>query len=163
MDDDCLHAGWEVFGIKYTVHEPLSTVLNQVAEGSYQAVASLLWKLKRAEHSLSAAWLALNGMQRSIGQVSAIAKQHNIFLPGEPVLRPRQQVARMPPHECSAGCRQYAWPGTCCIYCYVCRIPKFQQPAATLGVTFCMVGHGKTLLQGFEGFLCRGCIDGFCW
>lgn len=75
-------AGWEVFGIKYTVHEPLSTVLNQVAEGSYQAVASLLWKLKRAEHSLSAAWLALNGMQRSIGQVSAVAKQHNIFLPG---------------------------------------------------------------------------------
>ena len=57
-----------MFGIKYTVHEPLSTVLNQVAEGSYQAVASLLWKLKRAEHSLSAAWLSLNGMQRIIGQ-----------------------------------------------------------------------------------------------
>ncbi|CAL5229384.1 g12698 [Coccomyxa viridis] len=74
--------GWEVFGIKYTVHEPLSTVLNQVAEGSYQAVASLLWKLKRAEHSLSAAWLSLNGMQRIIGQASAVAKQHNIFLPG---------------------------------------------------------------------------------
>ena len=71
-----------MFGIKYTVHEPLSTVLNQVAEGSYQAVASLLWKLKRTEHSLSAAWLSLNGMQRSIGQVSAVAKQHNIFLPG---------------------------------------------------------------------------------
>ncbi len=66
--------------------EPLSTVLNQVAEGSYQAVASLLWKLKRAEHSLSAAWLVLNGMQRSIGQVSALAKQHNIFLPGKAAL-----------------------------------------------------------------------------
>ena len=77
-----VRAGWEVFGIKYVVHEPLSTVLNQVAEGSYQAVASLLWKLKRAEHSLSAAWLALNGMQRSIGQASAVAKQHNIYLPG---------------------------------------------------------------------------------
>ena len=79
---EMLAAGWAVFGIKYAVHEPLSTVLNQVAEGSYQAVASLLWKLKRAEHSLSAAWLALNGMQRAIGQVSAAAKQHNIFLPG---------------------------------------------------------------------------------
>ena len=45
-------------------------------------MASLLWKLKRAEHSLSAAWLALNSMQRAIGQVSAAAKQHNIFLPG---------------------------------------------------------------------------------
>ena len=76
-------AGWEVFGIKYAVSEPLSTVLSQVAEGSYQAVASLLWKLKRAEHSLSASWLALNSMQRAIGQVSATAKQHNIFLPGQ--------------------------------------------------------------------------------
>lgn len=79
-------AGWEVFGIKYAVSEPLSTVLSQVAEGSYQAVASLLWKLKRAEHSLSASWLALNSMQRAIGQVSATAKQHNIFLPGRHVL-----------------------------------------------------------------------------
>ena len=83
---EVLRAGWEVFGIRYAVMEPLSTVLNQVAEGSYQAVASLLWKLKRAEHSLSAAWLVLNGMQRSIGKVSALAKQHNIFLPGKAAL-----------------------------------------------------------------------------
>ena len=82
-DQICSCAGWEVFGIKYAVSEPLSTVLSQVAEGSYQAVASLLWKLKRSEHSLSASWLALNSMQRAIGQVSATAKQHNIFLPGQ--------------------------------------------------------------------------------
>lgn len=85
-----------MFGIKYTVHEPLSTVLNQVAEGSYQAVASLLWKLKRAEHSLSAAWLSLNGMQRIIGQASAVAKQHNIFLPGTPGVSQRQSCATLP-------------------------------------------------------------------
>jgi hypothetical protein len=88
-----LAAGWAVFGIKYAVHEPLSTVLNQVAEGSYQAVASLLWKLKRAEHSLSAAWLALNSMQRAIGQVSAAAKQHNIFLPGACDARSLRSIA----------------------------------------------------------------------
>lgn len=71
-----------MFGIKYAVAEPLATVLNQVAEGSIQAVAALLWSLKRGEHSLSGAWLALNGMQRSIGQAAAAAKQHSIFLPG---------------------------------------------------------------------------------
>ena len=87
-DQRWFNAGWEVFGIKYAVSEPLSTVLSQVAEGSYQAVASLLWKLKRAEHSLSASWLALNSMQRTIGQVSATAKQHNIFLPGKHDIHP---------------------------------------------------------------------------
>ncbi len=66
-----MHAGWDVFSLRYSVDEPLATVLTDAAAAQIQAVARLLWALKRAEHSLSAAWLLLNTTQRSLTRLAA--------------------------------------------------------------------------------------------
>ncbi|KAK9833447.1 hypothetical protein WJX81_006327 [Elliptochloris bilobata] len=74
--------GWDVFSLRYAVDEPLATVLTAAAEAAYQRVAALLWALKRAEHSLGAAWLLLNAMQRQLARLAARARAEGLVCPG---------------------------------------------------------------------------------
>lgn len=90
----CTHAGWDVFSLRYSVDEPLATVLTDAAAAQIQAVARLLWALKRAEHSLSAAWLLLNTTQRSLTRLAAKSRRLHVssrgicpILPAAPCLR----------------------------------------------------------------------------
>ena len=62
--------------------EPLATVLTAAAEDAYQCVATLLWKLKRAEHALGAAWVLLNAMQRQLARLAARARTEGLVCPG---------------------------------------------------------------------------------
>jgi hypothetical protein len=71
-------AGWDVFSLRYSVDEPLATVLTDAGAAQIQAVARLLWALKRAEHSLSAAWLLLNTTQRTLSRLTAKAKRAHL-------------------------------------------------------------------------------------
>jgi gamma-tubulin complex component 3 len=75
-------AGWDVFSLRYTVEEPLASVVTDAAVGQYHAVARLLWALKRAEHSLSASWLLLNGMERALSRMEAAARRSSLSPPG---------------------------------------------------------------------------------
>ena len=77
--------GWDVFSLRYAVDEPLATVLTAAAEDAYQRVASLLWALKRAEHSLGAAWVLLNAMQRQLARLAARARREGLACPGAPL------------------------------------------------------------------------------
>ncbi|KAK9917451.1 hypothetical protein WJX75_004487 [Coccomyxa subellipsoidea] len=70
--------GWDVFSLRYSVDEPLATVLTDAGAAQIQAVARLLWALKRAEHSLSAAWLLLNTTQRTLSRLTAKAKRAHL-------------------------------------------------------------------------------------
>lgn len=80
-----------MFSLRYTVEEPLATVLTAAAEAAYQRVAGLLWALKRAEHSLGGAWLALNAMQRQLARLAARARRAGLACPGA-----RRPAARAP-------------------------------------------------------------------
>ena len=75
-----------MFSLRYAVDEPLATVLTAAAEDAYQRVASLLWALKRAEHSLGAAWVLLNAMQRQLARLAARARREGLACPGNPCL-----------------------------------------------------------------------------
>ncbi len=77
-----LCAGWDVFTLRYTLEEPLATIIDDEAVGSYHSVARLLWALKRAEHSLSGAWLLLNGMERSLARMEAGGRSSRLVTPG---------------------------------------------------------------------------------
>ncbi|EIE20511.1 hypothetical protein COCSUDRAFT_48540 [Coccomyxa subellipsoidea C-169] len=70
--------GWDVFSLRYSVEEPLATVMTDAAAAQIQAVARLLWALKRAEHSLSAAWLLLNTTQRTLTRLTTKAKRAHL-------------------------------------------------------------------------------------
>ena len=74
-----------MFSLRYAVEEPLATVLTAAAEDAYQRVASLLWALKRAEHSLGAAWVLLNAMQRQLARLAARARREGLACPGAPL------------------------------------------------------------------------------
>lgn len=91
-----------MFSLRYAVDEPLATVLTAAAEAAYQRVAALLWALKRAEHSLGAAWLLLNAMQRQLARLAARARAEGLECPG--VLScawlPRRSVLCMGRHIC---------------------------------------------------------------
>lgn len=82
----CLRAGWDVFSLRYSVEEPLATVMTDAAAAQIQAVARLLWALKRAEHSLSAAWLLLNTTQRTLTRLTTKAKRAHLSCTGAPSL-----------------------------------------------------------------------------
>ncbi|KAJ1547272.1 Gamma-tubulin complex component 3 [Nowakowskiella sp. JEL0078] len=50
-------AGWDVFTLNYHVDDaPLNTILTPTVMLQYSKLFQFLWKLKRAEHVLSAAW-----------------------------------------------------------------------------------------------------------
>lgn len=64
------------------MEEPLATVVTDAALAQYHSVARLLWALKRAEHALSASWLLLNGMERSLSRMEASARSSRLSPPG---------------------------------------------------------------------------------
>lgn len=74
-----------MFSLRYSVDEPLATVLTDAGAAQIQAVARLLWALKRAEHSLSAAWLLLNTTQRTLSRLTAKAKRAHLPCTGGPI------------------------------------------------------------------------------
>ena len=55
-------SGWDVFSLEYAVKrpgaplDPLPTVLDQQAMDKYARAFAMLWRLKRAEHAVAAAW-----------------------------------------------------------------------------------------------------------
>ena len=60
-------------------------MLTDAAAAQIQSVARLLWALKRAEHSLSAAWLLLNTTQRTLSRLTAKAKKAHLPCTGDPL------------------------------------------------------------------------------
>ena len=58
--------GWEVFSLDYIVDAPLMALIHDEALATYRTAFHMLWRLKRVEWSLSAAWKA----QMSFGHIS---------------------------------------------------------------------------------------------
>ena len=54
--DDPGSSGWDSFSLDYRVEPPVSVVLSADAMVQYRQVFTLLWRLKRVEHSLTALW-----------------------------------------------------------------------------------------------------------
>jgi gamma-tubulin complex component 3 len=48
--------GWDVFSLRYACSSPLDVVFTPDAAHKYLRVFTFLWRLKRVEHSLNAAW-----------------------------------------------------------------------------------------------------------
>jgi gamma-tubulin complex component 3 len=57
--------GWEIFSLDYTVDAPLTALIHDGALATYRTAFHMLWRLKRVEWSLSAAWKA----QMSFGHI----------------------------------------------------------------------------------------------
>ena len=75
-------AGWDVFTLRYDVHEPLATLFNPPAMASYLRVFRLLWGLKRVEHGLSGAWQMLNAMQRQLSMLGILFRRYSVLCDG---------------------------------------------------------------------------------
>ena len=54
--DDPGSSGWDAFSLDYRVEPPVSVALSADAMVQYRQVFTLLWRLKRVEHSLTALW-----------------------------------------------------------------------------------------------------------
>ena len=63
---DAGDTGWEVFSLDYTVDAPLTALIHDDALATYRTAFHMLWRLKRVEWSLSAAWKA----QMSFGHIN---------------------------------------------------------------------------------------------
>ena len=99
-----------MFSLRYAVEEPLATVLTAAAEDAYQRVASLLWALKRAEHSLGAAWVLLNAMQRQLARLAARARREGLACPGAPLPTQLFCICLCTTHvETASSCQNVAW------------------------------------------------------
>jgi len=57
--------GWDVFTLEYKVDSPVNTVLDADATMSYLKIFNHLWKMKRIESTLSAAWMRTAGGSRT--------------------------------------------------------------------------------------------------
>ena len=51
--------GWDAFSLDYKATMPLSTIFTDSAMTKYLRIFNFLWRLKRAEYALSAAWSAM--------------------------------------------------------------------------------------------------------
>jgi gamma-tubulin complex component 3 len=51
--------GWDVFTLEYKVDAPLDTILDPEAMAQYLRVFNQLWRLKRTEYAVHAAWQRL--------------------------------------------------------------------------------------------------------
>ncbi|KZO99128.1 hypothetical protein CALVIDRAFT_495339 [Calocera viscosa TUFC12733] len=66
--------GWDVFTLEYKVDPPIDTVIDPDAINSYLKLFNHLWKMRRVEGSLGAAWGRVNGGSRSVGRVPELYK-----------------------------------------------------------------------------------------
>ena len=48
--------GWDIFQLDYALDLPLKAIITKSAMSRYRQIFQFLWKIKRAEHSLAAAW-----------------------------------------------------------------------------------------------------------
>ncbi|CAH9079369.1 unnamed protein product [Cuscuta epithymum] len=48
--------GWDVFSLEYDARVPLNTILTESVMARYLKIFNFLWRLKRVEHALTAAW-----------------------------------------------------------------------------------------------------------
>lgn len=59
-------SGWDVFSLDYHVDGPISTVLTPDIMNQYLRIFNFLWRLKRAEFTLSQAWARQMTFARSL-------------------------------------------------------------------------------------------------
>jgi gamma-tubulin complex component 3 len=67
-------SGWEVFSLDYHVDPPISTIFNSSAMTQYLQVFHFLWKIKRVEHTLSAAWRQWGTASRQFSQLKELSQ-----------------------------------------------------------------------------------------
>ena len=61
-------SGWEVFSLDYSVDPPLTAVVHTQALAQYRTVFHMLWRLKRVEWTLGAAWRQLLSFSHAKGR-----------------------------------------------------------------------------------------------
>jgi gamma-tubulin complex component 3 len=66
--------GWDVFTLDYHVDSPINTIFTPQAMQQYLQMFNFLWRLKRVEHSLSAAWRGLVTSGRQYCSIPELAK-----------------------------------------------------------------------------------------
>ncbi|KZT54973.1 hypothetical protein CALCODRAFT_485118 [Calocera cornea HHB12733] len=66
--------GWDVFTLEYKVEPPIDTVIDPDAINSYLKLFNHLWKMRRVEGSLGAAWGRVTSGSRSVGRVPELQK-----------------------------------------------------------------------------------------
>lgn len=64
-----------MFTLKYTIEEPVATILNNSAMKAYLQLFKLAWALKRSEHSLNECWVDLNAVQRQLSAFPGYVKK----------------------------------------------------------------------------------------
>ncbi|RUP51935.1 gamma-tubulin complex component protein, partial [Jimgerdemannia flammicorona] len=62
--------GWDVFTLDYHVDSPINTVFTPQAMHQYLKLFNFLWRLKRVEHTLSAAWRRMVTSGRKFGMIT---------------------------------------------------------------------------------------------
>lgn len=58
--------GWDTFTLAYRVESPVSAVLDASAMAGYQLLFNYLWKIKRAEAAVTAAWVEMLAAQNAL-------------------------------------------------------------------------------------------------
>ncbi|KAI9286402.1 Spc98 family-domain-containing protein [Umbelopsis sp. AD052] len=66
--------GWDVFTLDYHVDSPINTIFTPQAMQQYLKMFNFLWRLKRVEHSLSAAWRGLVTSGRQYNSIPELAR-----------------------------------------------------------------------------------------
>lgn len=66
--------GWDVFTLDYHVDSPINTIFTPQAMQQYLQMFNFLWRLKRVEHSLSAAWRGLVTTGRQYCSIPELSK-----------------------------------------------------------------------------------------
>lgn len=66
--------GWDVFTLDYHVDSPINTIFTPQAMQQYLQMFNFLWRLKRVEHSLSAAWRGLVTSGRQYCSIPELSK-----------------------------------------------------------------------------------------
>ena len=64
--------GWDVFHLEYKVDAPIDTVLDPDTMTKYIRVFCHLWKLKRAEGTLTSGWMRVAGGSRTFLRVQEL-------------------------------------------------------------------------------------------
>ncbi|CAG8462995.1 6398_t:CDS:10 [Paraglomus occultum] len=69
--------GWDVFSLDYHVDSPINTIFTPPAMILYTELFRFLWRLKRVEHDLSAAWRRQMTCARTLAQIPEMEKDIN--------------------------------------------------------------------------------------
>ncbi|EJU01475.1 hypothetical protein DACRYDRAFT_108023 [Dacryopinax primogenitus] len=73
--------GWDVFTLEYKVDPPIDTVIDPDGINNYLKLFNHLWKMRRVEGSLGAAWGRVTSGARSVSRVADLQKDwHQVRL-----------------------------------------------------------------------------------